>query len=137
MRKRLDYDRPSSYNDADWATPISEEIIKKKLFYENHLTYLINGTIIEPYHNQKDRPMATTITVKNIPQDLYEKLKKRADRNHRSINREIIAIFEDALSVRRVDPEEILVTARALREKTRQFTLTQDYIDQARREGRP
>ncbi len=81
--------------------------------------------------------MPTTITVKNIPQDLYEKLKKRADRNHRSINREIIAIFEDTLSVRRIDPEDILVSARARREKTRRFTLTQDFIDRAKGEGRP
>ncbi len=80
--------------------------------------------------------MATTITVKKIPQDLYEKLKNRADRNHRSINREIIAIFEEALTVRRLDPEEILVSARTLRKKTRQFTLTQEFIDQAKREGR-
>ena len=81
--------------------------------------------------------MPTTITVKNIPQELYEKLKKRADRNHRSINREIMAIFEDVLSVRRINPEDILVSARTLREKTRRFTLTQDFIDQAKREGRP
>ena len=80
--------------------------------------------------------MPTNITVKKIPQDLYEKLKKRADRNHRSINREIIAIFEDTLSVRRIDPEDILVSARILREKTRRFPLTQDFIDQAKRDGR-
>jgi len=92
---------------------------------------------MEPHYNHKERPMATTITVKNIPQNLYEKLKKRADRNHRSINREIIVIFEDALSVRRVDPGEILVSARSLREKTCRFTLTQDFIEQAKGEGRP
>lgn len=81
--------------------------------------------------------MSTTITVKNIPQDLYDKLRRRADRNHRSINREIIAIFEEVLSVRRIDPEDILVSARILREKTRRFILTQDFIDRAKGEGRP
>jgi len=92
---------------------------------------------MKPYYNHKERLMPTTITVKNIPQDLYDKLKKRAERNHRSINREIIAIFEDILSVRRINPEEILASARSLREKTRRFTITQDFIDQAKREGRP
>jgi len=80
--------------------------------------------------------MSTSITVKNIPQDLYDKIKRRADRNHRSINWEIIAIFEDVLSVRRIDPEDILVSARTLKEKTRRFTLTQDFIDRAKGEGR-
>lgn len=92
---------------------------------------------MKPYYNHKERIMPTTITVKNIPQDLYDKLKRRADRNHRSINREIIAIFEEVLSVRRVDQEDILVSARTLREKTRRFALTQDFIDRAKGEGRP
>ncbi len=81
--------------------------------------------------------MATTITVKNIPQDLYDKLKKQAEHNHRSINREIISIFEDTLNVRPYDMEKILVSARTLREKTRGFTLKQEYIDRAKNEGRP
>lgn len=91
---------------------------------------------MEPYYNHKGKLMATTITVKNIPQELYEKLKKRADQNQRSINREIIAIFENVLSVRRINPEDILVSARILREKTWRFTLTQNFIDGAKREGR-
>lgn len=92
---------------------------------------------MKPYYNHKERLMPTTITVKNIPQDLYDKLKMHAERNHRSINREIIAILEDVLSVRRIDPEDILVSARTLREKTRRCTLTQDFIDRAKGEGRP
>lgn len=80
--------------------------------------------------------MATTITVKKIPKGLYDKLRKRAEQNHRSINGEIIAIFENVLSAKRIDLKDILVSARALREKTRSLTLTQEYIDRAKGEGR-
>jgi len=38
--------------------------------------------------------MPTTITVKNIPYDLYEKIKQNAVEHRRSINNEVIAIIE-------------------------------------------
>lgn len=91
---------------------------------------------MKPYYNRLEEAMSTTITVKNIPQDLYDKLKSRAARNHRSINREIISLFEEALNVRRFDTEELLASARALREKTREFHLTQEFINKAKKEGR-
>jgi len=81
--------------------------------------------------------MATTITVKNIPNDLYEMLKRKAARNHRSINNEIISIIEDSLQTKRLDPDDFLVSIRKLREKTKQFILTEDFINQAKNEGRP
>jgi len=81
--------------------------------------------------------MPTTITVKNIPQNIYEKLKGRAASNHRSINREILSIFEETLTVKRFDPNEILLSARTLREKTGKFLLTQDFINNAKEERRP
>ncbi len=81
--------------------------------------------------------MPVAITVKNIPQGLYDRLKKRAGRNRRSINGEIISIFEEALMVKPFRPEDVLASARALREKTRNFTLDQDFIDRAKNEGRP
>jgi plasmid stability protein len=92
---------------------------------------------MEPYCNLERNAMPVAITVKNIPQPLYEKLKKRATRNRRSVNGEIISIFEEALTVRPVKPEEIIASARALRERTRNFVLDQEFIDQAKSEGRP
>jgi plasmid stability protein len=107
-------------------------IIHKKV-----LTFVYKGTIMKPLYNHLEKSMATNITVKNIPQDLYEKIKRRADLNHRSINREIIAIFEEVLAVRRINPEDILISARELRERTRGIVLTQEFIDRAKKEGRP
>ena len=80
--------------------------------------------------------MAATITIKNIPDNLYEKLKVRAAANHRSINREIFAIFEEAFGMKSFDPKVFLFTARSLREKSRDAWLTQDFFDGDKNEGR-
>lgn len=77
-----------------------------------------------------------TITVKNIPPDLYEQLKQSAEAHHRSINSEIIACIEQAVRSRKIDPEAILVRARRLREKTADYMITDDEFSQAKREGR-
>jgi len=81
--------------------------------------------------------MPTTITVKNIPADLYELLRQKAANNHRSINNEVIAIIEDSLRSKNISPDHFLASAQRLREKTGQFVLTDDFINQAKNEGRP
>ena len=58
-----------------------------------------------------------TITVKDIPDELYEALKKKAAAHHRSINREIIHYIEQAVGRREIDVEELLVEVRRLGEK--------------------
>jgi plasmid stability protein len=80
--------------------------------------------------------MATTITVKNIPADLYERLKKSAALHHRSINSEIIALIEESLAAKKMRPEDFLASARILREKTGRYQLKKDFVDRAKREGR-
>jgi len=80
--------------------------------------------------------MATNFTLKNIPDGLYEKVKQRAERNQRSINGEIISILDAATAAKRVPVDVILARARALRARTRGF-LTEDFLNQAKREGRP
>jgi len=80
--------------------------------------------------------MATNFTLKNIPDGLYEKVKKRAERNNRSVNGEIISILSAATEATRVPVDVILARARALRERTRGF-VTDEFINQAKRESRP
>jgi plasmid stability protein len=81
--------------------------------------------------------MATTITVKNIPADLYDHLKQSAALHHRSINSEIIALIEQSLAAKKMRPEDFLASARILREKTGRYQLKKDFFDRAKREGRP
>jgi antitoxin FitA len=78
-----------------------------------------------------------TLTVKNIPEVLYDHLKERAALNHRSLNSEIIACIEQSISRRRVDPAQMLVRARALREKTTSYRISKEEFNQAKNEGRP
>lgn len=78
-----------------------------------------------------------TITVKNIPDDLYERLKRTAAANHRSINSEIIVCIEKGVEQPALDVETFLAEARQLRELTAGHILTNQEINDAKNEGRP
>jgi len=81
--------------------------------------------------------MALSFTVKNIPRGLLKKIRERAGRNRRSINSEILLILDEATAPRSVNVDAILVRARTLRGLTHGTRLDQDFIDRAKREGRP
>ena len=76
------------------------------------------------------------ITVKNIPEALYDRLKDAASAHHRSINSELIYCLEQTLLPRRVDPCEHLQRARALRKDIDGTLVDIDDIQDAIREGR-
>ena len=78
-----------------------------------------------------------TITVKNIPDDLYQRLKQAAKANHRSINGEIIACIERSVRGGPLNVEEYLERARELREMTAAYVITEEALNEAKREGRP
>ena len=78
-----------------------------------------------------------TITIKNIPEGLYERIKLQAKANRRSVNSEIISIFEQAVPNRTpMDAKEILERARKIRELTADYTATAEEIDRWKKEGR-
>lgn len=64
-----------------------------------------------------------TITVKNIPDDVYRRLKAMAALNRRSINSEVIRAIEEAVAPRGVDVDRLLADARRLREMTAAFPI--------------
>jgi hypothetical protein len=78
-----------------------------------------------------------TITVKNVPTELYERLKRSAEVNRRSINSEIIVCIERALYSRQIDPEAVLPRARELREKTVDYPITDEEFTGAKAAGQP
>lgn len=81
--------------------------------------------------------MPTTLTLKNIPDEVYERLKASAQANRRSLNSEAIVCLESVLMPGRVSPEERLARIRALRGRLPKSRLKARDIDALKREGRP
>ena len=79
----------------------------------------------------------TTITVKNIPDELYARLKQAAETNRRSINSEIIVCIEKAVSARPVDVAAVLARARRLRERYGGPAMSNDELTRIKVAGRP
>lgn len=77
-----------------------------------------------------------SITVKNIPEPIYQQLRKRAQAQHRSINSEIIACLEQTTLPHRPSPEEFLLQARKMRQQVK-GRLSAQLIQKAIDQGRP
>ena len=78
-----------------------------------------------------------SITVKNIPQELYNKLKIVATLNHRSINNEMINCLESVLMPQRLTISEKLLRAKRIRSKIDISKIDANEIKRAIEEGRP
>jgi antitoxin FitA len=77
-----------------------------------------------------------TITIKNIPPQIYERIKSQARKNHRSINGEILSILEQAIAVPPIDVNATLERTRKLRELTADYVISADEIEKLINEGR-
>ena len=77
-----------------------------------------------------------TITVRDIPDELYHSLKQSARANRRSINSEVIVCIERAVGKPRIDPEAVIARARELREATAAYYVTDDEFTGAKTAGR-
>ncbi|WP_374693713.1 Arc family DNA-binding protein [Microbulbifer sp. TB1203] len=78
-----------------------------------------------------------TVTLKNIPDDLYRRLKESAQAHHRSINSELISCLELVLVPRKVTPEERLVRLRSKRPRFDSDAVSVEEIREAIERGRP
>ena len=80
--------------------------------------------------------MPTTLTLKSIPDEVYERLKATAKAHRRSMNSEAIVCLESVLLPGRMAPSERLARAQALRASLPQGKLRAKDIDVLKREGR-
>jgi plasmid stability protein len=78
-----------------------------------------------------------SITVKNIPDDLYADLKQAAAMDHRSINSEIIVCLERALHSQKIPVETLLPRAPRVWELADKHPVTDSEVTEAKRAGRP
>ena len=78
-----------------------------------------------------------TITLKNFPDALYERLKDSAADHRRSLNSEIIVRLEQALLGTRIDPDAFLAGADARRKRLALPPLTERRLKAIKTAGRP
>ncbi|GAA4332964.1 hypothetical protein GCM10023165_07810 [Variovorax defluvii] len=84
-----------------------------------------------------ENDMPTTLTLKNIPDAVYDRLKLSAEAHRRSMNSEAIVCLEAALRLDKVAPAERLARARQLRAVLPKSKFRARDIDALKREGRP
>jgi plasmid stability protein len=80
--------------------------------------------------------LPTTLTLKNIPDEVYQRLRASAEAHRRSLNSEAIVCLETVLLPGRMDPAERLARARALRAALPETRYRVHDIDSFKREGR-
>ena len=78
-----------------------------------------------------------TLTLKQVPDSLYRRLKERAATHRRSINSEAIVCLEQILQTQPFDPASWLEEARKLRRSGSKIYLTDEALRRAKEDGRP
>ena len=78
-----------------------------------------------------------TLTIKNMPDILYQDLKEQAMLNHRSLNSEAIVSLALVVHKNHISAHDVLLNARALRIKANvDIILTDKIINYAKQQGR-
>lgn len=79
-----------------------------------------------------------TVTLKNVPPELVERLKREARHNRRSLNQEALVRLEASVAVpRRSGPDAAGALRRLHRRMAGLAPLTDAFLRKARNEGRP
>ncbi len=79
--------------------------------------------------------MPTNISIRDIPDVVYEKLKQQAELHQRSINSQVIFYLKQMLRSHRTDPDQIIARAKKLKREAKGSLAIQE-IQQAIK-GRP
>lgn len=81
--------------------------------------------------------MPTTLTLKNIPDAIYGRLKLSAEKHRRSMNSEAIVCLEEVLLPSARTPADRLARAQELRDALPKGKFKARDIDAMKRDGRP
>ena len=78
-----------------------------------------------------------TLTLKNVPEALVERLKREAKQSRRSLNQEALVRLEESLAIRRPTSEEKIAIMQAARARLAHLApFTDEFLDFAKRDGR-
>ncbi len=78
-----------------------------------------------------------SLTIKGVPGEVLERLRRSAEEHRRSLNSEVIHRLERSVGSVPIDPDALFARVRRLQERTNLPSLTDELLDEARREGRP
>ena len=81
--------------------------------------------------------MPTTLTLKNLPDAVYDRLKLAAEIHRRSLNSEAIVCLEAVLLPTKIMPGERIARARELRAAIPKAKFRACDIDRTKRDKRP
>ena len=76
-----------------------------------------------------------SVTIKNLPDSIYRKLKARAKNNHRSINGEIVNVLAHELNEAEINVPEFLAEAEKIRNRVK-IAFTDEGLIAIKNEGR-
>lgn len=79
----------------------------------------------------------TSLTLKNLPNDLYQQLKASASLHRRSMNAEAILCLERSLQRECADTTVFLARARDRRALTHRIFVTDEDLSRVKQSGRP
>lgn len=79
--------------------------------------------------------MLVNITLKNVPEDLHDQLKKFAQKDGRSMNRTAIMLLQEQLSVPSNQNSKLLQRIRERRDRL-PVLLDEAFIEKAKAQGR-
>ena len=77
------------------------------------------------------------ITLKNIPADLYNQIKKSAQVNYRSLNSEILFLLKQSIGHKQIDSKTLISKIEKLQARLNLPKLSDDMLSKAKNEGRP
>lgn len=80
--------------------------------------------------------MPASITIRDIPDEVYEKLKRQAELHQRSINSEVIFYLKQMVRSHRPEPDQVIARAKRLKREAK-GSLTMQEIRDAIDLGRP
>jgi plasmid stability protein len=80
--------------------------------------------------------MPKNITIRDIPDEVYDKLKHQAELHRRSVNSEVIVYLEKMVKSSRPDPRQIILKADQLKKRAK-GALTIKEIQNQINKGRP
>jgi len=78
-----------------------------------------------------------SLTLRNIPSELLERLRRDAEQHRRSLNSEVLTRLEHSVGAVCVDPQAFLARVARLPERADLPALTDALLAQAEHEGRP